>query len=346
MYSPMGVELEQMPPIVVKPGKTEPSGLRVVDTVDTREQELVALTSRFPHQDVPIKTILRQPGARVYLPVGSERKPRARSFSNLYREIRYLPKRWHREAMRASVWELIPAHYLHALGETSYYGIGLSVGAAILWAVGKLGAIDRYTIGDPDTMDAVNGGRHVWWDPEVSGWNKTTVAHRELTKLDPYLTVRTFPKGLTTENKQAFFRGVSRLKGIIIQEVDDPSIKDLAHSYRETTRMQIGDVGHSHIVVTVDKPGDLPFGGRTAGRNGMDALLASVDNHIGKDLRTLFPRIGKDKEITTVPQDFGAVLLAATVARHLICPIAAGEYDRVPRIATLSVDEGLKVWES
>lgn len=341
----MSVDLERIPLIVSRTGNIDSRIQTIVDTVDRRAEDLEILRHRFPHRTINIKIVLRQQATKVLMPVGVERPAPRVTPRVLYRETAYLPKRWHREVMRASAWELVAQPYLDALAETNYYGIGLSVGAAMLWAVAKLGAINRYTIGDPDTMDGINGGRHVWWDPFVAGWNKTEVAARELITLDPYLSIRKFRKGLTPKNEKRFFKGIDERTSIIVQEVDHPPTKDLAHSKLNATRIQVGDVGKGNITLTVDKPGDPAFNGRTQGKQGMDALLASIDNRIGDDLRTLMPRIGKEDDIATVPQDFGAVLLAAAVARQFIPLVASREYDRLPRVATLNLSEDLKVWE-
>jgi len=341
----MSIELEQIPPVIFKSGRGDFPGDQIIGRVDARERDLSVLAGRFPSRNIDIKTILRQPGATVYMPLGEERVAPKTTPKALYRETRYLPKRWHREVMRASAWELVAKPYLDALAEMNYYGVGLSVGAAMLWGAAKFGAIDEYTIGDPDTMDGVVGGRHVFWEPSVTEWNKTEVASRALLSLDPYVTVRKFKKGLTPTNAQRFFHGINRKPSVIVQEVDDPPTKDLAHSMVNATRIQIGDVGRGNVTVTIDKPGDPAFNGRTQGKQGMDALLASIDDRVGEDFKALASRIGKDKEITTVPQDFGAVLLAAAVARQYLPHIAAGEFDKVPRIATLNISENLKIWE-
>lgn len=316
-------------------------------TADSRQvkklfKELLCQYGLDPYKPIPDQ--INNIGSIGYFPTGISTDGRL-----ILEKIRYLPEELHLETLQASSWKLVSETARQGIAQMHLYSVGLSVGSMLLDTASRLG-VKHFTLGDPSKNHPDAAERLIYYRPEYKSWGKTPTAVWELLRRNPYAVVNAFYDGLTSENGPQFFKSVTdpNQKPLCAEEVDSWEGKvnsrkqpRLLLTGKGIATIMIGDVGISDTIYTFDSPNSLPFNGRVAqldsnddpyGKNyarengNMAALFASIGgtDHIPQD-SALIPLLKAGvigKEISTVPQAWGAVLNAGTAFYESLIAIA------------------------
>lgn len=97
---------------------------------------------------------------------------------------------------------------------------GLSVGSNILFALIRYGVGEVYRIADSDSV-AISNLNRTTYDLTSFGLPKIEVALKTMNQIDPFLSVTTFPEGLTKDNLPDFVRGAD----VIVDAFDQFELK-------------------------------------------------------------------------------------------------------------------------
>lgn len=279
-------------------------------------------------------------------------------------QVYYLPHQLHQEIMQASSWRLVSQQAREGISRIHLYSVGLSVGSELVDVASRLG-VANFTLGDPSKNHADAGERLTYYRPEYRGWGKTPTAVWEILRRNPKAKITAFYDGLTKDNAQLFFSSVKEPNEIPLcaEEVDtfDGKVTSrrqprlILHGKGIHTTM-IGDVGPSDIIFTHDQPESPPFGGRVAAADSqrdvyganlvnesgnMAALFATLEglNHI-PDTSPLLALINSGtigRDINTVPQPRGAILLAGAAFYEVILAVAEGRGSKLQEIIGFNI---------
>ena len=212
--------------------------------------------------------------------------------------------------------------------------VGLSVGFSIAQTLVLEGIGGQFHLADHDTLCLSNLNRVPAANKEL-GINKAVVAARRLVEIDPYLSLRIYPDGLTPENTGAFLtdggaldlvieecddlatklrvRAESRSRGIpVIMDTNDRGLIDIERFDLEPDRPLLhgllGDAD-SDSVASLTPSDRVDLLRRFLGRNAMSRRLEESIEQVGVTLVSL-PQLGSG---TT----FGAGM-ATDVARRIL----------------------------
>lgn len=137
---------------------------------------------------------------------------------------------------------LITADEQDRLGRLHIGVIGLSAGHVVAHTLAMQGLCGEMRLADFDDLELSNLNRVPATVFDL-GLNKTTVAARRITELDPYLTVRTIPAGIGAENIDEFLDGLD----IVVEECDSLDLKvrirQAARKHRLPVLMATSDRG-------------------------------------------------------------------------------------------------------
>ena len=120
---------------------------------------------------------------------------------------------------------LITSEEQDRLGRLRIGVVGLSSGHVIAHTLAMQGVCGELRLADFDELELSNLNR-VPGSVFDLGLNKTTVAARRIAELDPYLTVRTVPTGVTVEDIDGFLDGLD----VVVEECDSLDVKALVRA--------------------------------------------------------------------------------------------------------------------
>ncbi|MBJ7336156.1 Rv1355c family protein [Mycolicibacterium sp.] len=137
---------------------------------------------------------------------------------------------------------LITAEEQDRLGRLHIGVIGLSAGHVVAHTLALQGLCGELRLADFDDLELSNLNRVPGGVFDL-GINKTTVAARRIAEVDPYLTVRTFPTGVSVDNLDDFLDGLD----VVVEECDSLDLKvgirRAARSRRTPVLMATSDRG-------------------------------------------------------------------------------------------------------
>ncbi len=123
--------------------------------------------------------------------------------------------------------------------------IGLSVGQSIALTLAMERVCSELRLADFDDLELTNMNR-IRTGVQNLGVLKVIIAAREIAELDPFLKVKIYPQGLTSENIDDFFIGEKKID-ILVEECDGLDIKILsrlkAKEYKVPVVMDTNDRG-------------------------------------------------------------------------------------------------------
>lgn len=202
--------------------------------------------------------------------------------------------------------------------------VGQSVGHAIAHTIAMEGICGRIKLADFDTIELANLNRIPGSLFDI-GVNKAVVTARRIAEIDPYLPVEVFTAGLTDDNVDDFFDGLS----IVVEECDSLDIKlavrEAARRYRIPLLMETSDRGLLDIERYDLEPTREPFHGLLGGATRADLrglstrekapyVVRILDAH-GLSDRFAASLVEIDQTLDSWPQLAGDVQLGgATVA--------------------------------
>jgi molybdopterin/thiamine biosynthesis adenylyltransferase len=117
---------------------------------------------------------------------------------------------------------LITSDEQDRLGRLRVGVVGLSSGHVVAHTLAMQGLCGELRLADFDDLELSNLNRIPAGVFDL-GVNKSTVASRRIAELDPYLTVRTVPTGVTAEDIDGFLDGLD----IVVEECDSLDVKAL-----------------------------------------------------------------------------------------------------------------------
>ncbi|MDP9165234.1 MAG: Rv1355c family protein, partial [Actinomycetota bacterium] len=115
---------------------------------------------------------------------------------------------------------LITAHEQDRLGQLRIGVVGLSSGHVVAHTLAMEGLCGELRLADFDDLELSNLNRIPAGVFDL-GLNKTAVAARRIAELDPYLTVRTAPAGVTAATVDDFLSGLD----VVVEECDSLDVK-------------------------------------------------------------------------------------------------------------------------
>jgi molybdopterin/thiamine biosynthesis adenylyltransferase len=101
--------------------------------------------------------------------------------------------------------------------------VGMSVGNSVALSIIHSGASQQIKIADPDSIDLSNLNR-IRTTITNLGLNKTTLAARQISELDPFTKTHAFDEGVNAHNMKSFFLDYPKLD-VLIDECDNLSLK-------------------------------------------------------------------------------------------------------------------------
>jgi len=275
-------------------------------------------------------------------------------------------------------WAYFPWRYLaaHILPEEEYYlvrtarnqnlitkeeqekfynatiGIGgLSVGSSVAFAIALSGGGKRMKLADMDRLALSNTNR-VLAGADRLGMLKVEMAARTIYEINPYTELELHPGGLTPENIEGFFDGIS----IVVDELDNIAVKYLIREQAKKHHIAVvmaADNG-DNAVVDVERydldPQPEFFHGRLGDvsyemLNGLDkfSIGRTITKHIGPEnvterMQQSLTQMGKT--IVSWPQLGGAALVNGAAVAYCVRKILNGQPLEMNR-ALVSLDEKL-----
>jgi len=200
----------------------EKAGIRVVDTIDRQLTEWVrtVLPAEVPSGPVAREAIAVEV-SRIEPPYVSYGSwcfyPWRKMVTHLLPKDRFFSVRTNRNR------EKITHEEQQILKNKTIGVIGLSVGHAAAMVLAQEGLCGELRIADFDTLDLSNLNR-LRTSLVNLGDSKVDIARRDLAEIDPYLPVKTFPKGVTDETITPFFEEGGKLD-LLVEECDTLPIK-------------------------------------------------------------------------------------------------------------------------
>ena len=214
--------------------------------------------------------------------------------------------------------------------------VGLSVGRATAITLALEGVGGRFRLADFDTLALSNMNR-LYAGVHELGVNKAVLTARTLLEIDPYLDLRVYADGLTTENLERFLTEEGQID-VLFEECDDLEVKvrirDAARRLRIPVLMETSDRGMLDIE-RFDLEPDRPFFHGLAGELDADSLrgldtyekVPVVSAILGFDTlsrRMAASLVDIDAEIKTWPQLASAVALGGALNTEAARRIALG----------------------
>jgi tRNA A37 threonylcarbamoyladenosine dehydratase/nitroreductase len=216
--------------------------------------------------------------------------------------------------------------------------VGLSVGSASAVALAMEQVCGELYLADFDRLSLSNLNRLRAGVHEI-GVPKAVLTARAIAELDPYLTVRLFPDGITSENMDAFLRPDGRPLDLLVEECDDLYVKvrvrDAARALRIPVIMETSDRGLLDVE-RFDLEPERPIFHGLLGDASAEKLrgLGTLDKVpivlriLGE--RTVSPRLAASlvevkSTLKTWPQLASAVSLGAAVVTDTARRIALGQ---------------------
>ncbi|MDO3635379.1 Rv1355c family protein [Mycolicibacterium arseniciresistens] len=296
-----------------------------IEFLDRRAQQLDDLHRLRPAPDA---AVLDEPGRWAYFPwrrsVAAVLGPKA------FRAVRLDRNR-----------NIITAAEQQRLGALRIGVAGLSVGHVIAHTLAAQGLCGRLHLADFDGLELSNLNRVPATVLDL-GVNKAHVAARRIAEVDPYLPVRVFEAGLTSETVDEFLDGLD----IVVEECDSLDMKAVlrlgARARGIPVVMATSDRGLIDIE-RFDLEPDRPILHGLLGELDVSLLpgMSSRDKvpHILRHLeasrlssRTAASLVEVDRSISTWPQLAGDVALGATALAEAVRRIGLGEELRSGRV--------------
>ena len=208
--------------------------------------------------------------------------------------------------------------------------IGLSVGQSIALTLAMERTCGEIRLADFDSAELSNLNR-IRTGLHNLGLNKTVIAAREIAEIDPFIKVKLFSEGLTTDNEDDFFIGGGRLD-LLVEVCDGLDIKIesrlKARSLQIPVVMDTNDRGMLDVERFDLEPSRSIFhgliddylepDGKTLSptANKMQMLMALVSFDQASDrLKSSMTEIGKT--ITTWPQLASSVVLGGAITTDI-----------------------------
>ena len=216
---------------------------------------------------------------------------------------------------------------------------GLSVGQSIAVCMAQEGVGGTFHLADPDTLDLSNLNR-LRGGLDTLGTPKVDLAARAMLRLDPYLTITTFPDGVVADELDAFLcDATGRPLDLLIEECDDLPLKILmrrrARALGIPVLMATAEGGLMDLE-RFDLEPDRPLFHGLAANIDLDALAAGDEGArvafvmavLG--LETLSPRTGVSLleggvTLASWPQLASSVALGAALVTDAARRVALGE---------------------
>lgn len=222
--------------------------------------------------------------------------------------------------------------------------VGLSVGNAIAVTMAMERISGEIRLADFDTLDLTNLNRIRSGIHQI-GQNKAIITAREISEIDPFLEVKVFTDGLTTENIDEFLTEGGKLD-LVADECDSLEIKLLlrkkAKAFGIPVIMETSDRGMLDIERFDLEPERPVFHGRLSvfgpipegpipPELRMQILMSVVDySKVSVRMRESYGEIGKS--ITTWPQLASSVILGGGSTTDLARRILLGQHTHSGRI--------------
>ncbi|ASZ10925.1 ThiF family adenylyltransferase [Chitinophaga pendula] len=234
-----------------------------------------------------------------------------------------------------NMYKITPAE-LAVLSTKKVAVIGLSVGQSAAISMVQERICSEIRIADFDLLDLSNMNR-IRTGVHHLGLPKTVLTAREIAEIDPFVTVRCYPAGITEENIDVFLTEGGAVD-LLVEECDSLDIKLLsrirARAFGIPVIMDTSDRGMMDVERFDLEPGRPIFHGTVPElssaavramnpqeRFGLAAAIADA-THISTRLRDSLPEIGKT--IGTWPQLASEVILGGAVATFVGREICLG----------------------
>lgn len=224
--------------------------------------------------------------------------------------------------------------------------VGLSVGHAAALVLAQERLCGELRVADFDSLDLSNLNRLRTSVLNV-GETKARLTAREIAEIDPYVTVRVFPEGVTEDNVERFLLEGGPLD-LIVEECDTLGIKirvrELARQHGIPVVMDTNDRGLVDVERFDHEPGRPvlhglldPHTSRSVTELGPAERLALFYRFFGGEERVSAPfresvrKIGR--ELVSYPQLSSDVHLGAALVAHVAREVFLGRLNRSGRYA-------------
>ncbi|MEK7643220.1 MAG: ThiF family adenylyltransferase [Patescibacteria group bacterium] len=228
---------------------------------------------------------------------------------------------------------------------------GQSVGNSVALAIVLQGGGRRWKIADHDRLALTNTNR-IRVGIQNLGLLKTEMTARQIFEINPYAEVEIFSDGLTPENADTFFDGLT----IVIDEIDNLAIKYLIREQAQKRRLAVvmaADNGDNGVVDVerYDLDPATPFFHGRMGEVSFDMLKnldkfgigKMITKHVGPENvteRMQQSLLEMGKTVVSWPQLGGAALLNGSAVAYCVRKILNGQSLESNR-ALISLDEKL-----
>ncbi|HEY5843556.1 MAG TPA: Rv1355c family protein [Mycobacterium sp.] len=244
---------------------------------------------------------------------------------------------------------LITADEQRRLGGLRIGVAGLSVGHVIAHTLVAEGLCGEIRLADFDTLELSNLNRIPATILDL-GENKAVLAARRIAELDPYLRVRVFTAGLTTDTLDEFLAGLD----VVVEECDSLDMKAIVREEARARRLPVLMATSDRGLIDIERFDLEP------GRPILHGLIGDTDaaSLAGMDARDKIPHMLRHLDVpraspkaaasmvevgvtlTTWPQLAGDVILGATAVAEAVRRIGLGERLQSGRIR-IDVADGL-----
>lgn len=228
---------------------------------------------------------------------------------------------------------------------------GLSVGSSVVSALILQGGGKHIKLADFDRLALTNTNR-IRSGIENLGCRKVEIAARQIYEVNPYAEVELFADGITRENIDSFFKGLT----IVVDELDNLAVKYLIREYAAKYKIPVvmGADNGDNAVIDVERydqnPG-MPFFHGRLGEVSYESLSnldkfgigKTITKHIGPENvteRMQQSLLEMGKTIVSWPQLGGAALVNGAAIAYVIRKIVNGQPVESNR-ALISLDEKL-----
>ncbi len=267
------------------------------------------------------------------------------TISHILKEEQYIRVRTARN--RNLITEDEQKHFYNAI-----IGIaGLSVGSSVAFAIALQGGGKRLRLADMDHLALSNTNRVLAGAPDL-GVPKVVMAARRIFEINPYIEIELYPDGLTEDNIEQFFEGLS----VVIDELDNLAMKYLIREHAQQKKIAVvmaADNG-DNAVVDIERydldPQPAFFQGRIGDVSYNElkkldkfGIGKTITKHIGPEnvtVRMQQSLLEMGKTIVSWPQLGGAAMINGAAVAYCVRKIVNAqplEHDR----ALISLDEKL-----
>lgn len=226
--------------------------------------------------------------------------------------------------------------------------MGLSVGAESAVCVAQEHLCGAMVLADFDQLDLSNMNR-VGAGFDELGLRKTTIAARRIARIDPYLEVTVYDRGVTLENVDAFLDGLD----LLIEECDGMALKLAVRQRARARRLNVifaaDERGFLSVEPYADWPELEPFHGKvTRPQPAASAFATPLDYYralcewmggwerISERSRASLARVGDT--LCGYPQLASEARFAAGQLGHVARRLLLGE-PLAPYVGNLDLDE-------